>query len=931
MAADVITRFKLETTQYESKLRDAAKGLSEYTKTATNAGKEFDKFTQKNVEAAKALGSIATSATNSKEKTKELVGAFNEAAKAYNQLTKEQQQSDFGKAMAASLTQLQQRIKETKAEMQGLKDVSAKGGFSGGALQVMAGNLMTKGSLMAFEALKGAVRDNIATARDFEVSMSQLSSLTGMVGQDLDKLKGYAIELGASTTLSASQVADAFKLIGSQQPQLLSSGEALKAVTKNAITLAEAAGIELTDAAKTLSVSINQMGGDSSNAERYINVLAAASQKGAGDIVWLGEAITKSGTTAKAVGTDYEELVANLEQLAKAGYDASTAGTALRSIIMNLEKQANNDFKPSIVGLTQAFENLGKANLSIVDYQQIAGKMFAAQAKALAEAAGEAKNMTVAITGTNTAEEQAKINTDNLDGSLKSLASAWEGLNLHLNASNGYLRDVVDWLKDVVVWADKALVGLGEVTGNRDKLNNESGGGQTKVDRQINTLSKISTPANRTATYNRQVEYYWRYINSWEKKLKEAENRKDVFAWETLKKQSDISTAKANIDGAKSMLKEYQNRASKLLTSPSPSGKTGSVETVKVDMVVDTEEATKNIQELQNKIKELKKLRDEAANKGDTKLRDQYNSQIKSTQAEIKALRGTSTTTKRTKTEQTELQQNQKKINELTEKYVQLMASGEKGLEKQTEEIRNQINELQKRNGELKMFAEQAQGRMLLTASDINMQGLSKNGGGVMGNPFAEDNKKTEDGQSLKLVLDEKTMKAVLKDIRNKSNETTVSLTKEIGSMAGGISTMASGLAQLGVELPEGMKDVITGIQGVTSILSGIATIVSAIQVISTANTIIPFFNGGIVRAAEGFSGIVPGTQFSGDNIPILANAGEVVLNKAQTAALASDIQSGGSRSVNVRGVLKGEDIVLIADRWGMRTGRGELVFGKNL
>ena len=44
MAADVITRFKLETTQYESKLRDAAKGLSEYTKTATNAGKEFQKF-----------------------------------------------------------------------------------------------------------------------------------------------------------------------------------------------------------------------------------------------------------------------------------------------------------------------------------------------------------------------------------------------------------------------------------------------------------------------------------------------------------------------------------------------------------------------------------------------------------------------------------------------------------------------------------------------------------------------------------------------------------------------------------------------------------------------------------------------------------------------------------------------------------------------
>lgn len=331
----------------------------------------------------------------------------------------------------------------------------------GGVLKQLNGSLLTTAAQFAsvtaaVGALGAAFKSNIETARGFEKSMSQLSSLTGMVGYDLGKLKEYAIELGSTTTLSASQVADAFKMIGSQQPQLLESGEALKSVTKNAITLAEAAGIELADASKTLSVSINQMGGDSSNAERYINVLAAAAQKGAGDIVWLGEAITKSGTTAKAVGTDYEELVANLEQLAKAGYDASTAGTALRSIIMNLEKQANNDFKPSVVGLTEAFKNLGEANLTLTQYQEIAGKMFAAQAKALADAAGEAENMKEQITGTNIAEEQAKTNTDNLDGSLKSLASAWEGLNLHINSSNGLLRDAVDWLKDVVTWADTA-------------------------------------------------------------------------------------------------------------------------------------------------------------------------------------------------------------------------------------------------------------------------------------------------------------------------------------------------------------------------------------------------------------------------------------------------------------------------------------------
>lgn len=154
MAKDVITRFKLETTQYDSKLRDASKSLSEYSRTASIAGNEFDKFTKKNVEAARALGNMSPSATNAKDKVKELVGAFNDVARAYNALTQKQQQSDFGKAMAQSLTQLQQKIRETKQEMQGLSAPGAQGGDGflsgisgkmGGMLQVFGGNLMTKG------------------------------------------------------------------------------------------------------------------------------------------------------------------------------------------------------------------------------------------------------------------------------------------------------------------------------------------------------------------------------------------------------------------------------------------------------------------------------------------------------------------------------------------------------------------------------------------------------------------------------------------------------------------------------------------------------------------------------------------------------------------------------------------------------------------
>ena len=172
MAKDVITRFKLETTAYDSKLRDASKGLSDYAKTATAAGKEFGKFTQANVEAARALGNISPSANNAKDKVKELVTAYNELAKAYNALTKEQQQSDFGKAMADSLGKLKTQIAAAKQELYGMGDAmkemtSGSSGFTN-MLAVFGGNMLTKGVSMLTSELVGSVQESIELAKQGE-------------------------------------------------------------------------------------------------------------------------------------------------------------------------------------------------------------------------------------------------------------------------------------------------------------------------------------------------------------------------------------------------------------------------------------------------------------------------------------------------------------------------------------------------------------------------------------------------------------------------------------------------------------------------------------------------------------------------------------------------------------------------------------------
>ena len=162
----------------------------------------------------------------------------------------------------------------------------------------------------------------------------------------------------------------------------------------------------------------------------------------------------------------------------------------------------------------------------------------------------------------------------------------------------------------------------------------------------------------------------------------------------------------------------------------------------------------------------------------------------------------------------------------------------------------------------------------------------------------------------------------------NKKEPKTVNLSQELGNIVSGISGMTSSIEQLGIELPEGMKDVLGGIQSMISILTSIGTIVSAIEAISAADFIKPFARGGVVHAAGGYK--VPGNHYSGDNIPALLDAGEVVLNRAQAASLASDLQSGGGAGGYRPSYISGEQIYIAINRYTKRTGKGELVTWKD-
>ena len=172
--SDVITSFKLETTQYDSKLRDSVNGLKEIVKIAELAGKDFKGFEKNTLQAARALGSIETGANNSKDKVKELVGAFNEMAKTYNTMSQEIRDSDVGQAISESLTQLSGRIKEAKEELYSLGDVAKNsGGLFGGSsftdmLSVAGGNLIASGIQKIGTEMADTIQKSIELARQGE-------------------------------------------------------------------------------------------------------------------------------------------------------------------------------------------------------------------------------------------------------------------------------------------------------------------------------------------------------------------------------------------------------------------------------------------------------------------------------------------------------------------------------------------------------------------------------------------------------------------------------------------------------------------------------------------------------------------------------------------------------------------------------------------
>ena len=291
---------------------------------------------------------------------------------------------------------------------------------------------------------------------------------------------------------------------------------------------------------------------------------------------------------------------------------------------------------------------------------------------------------------------------------------------------------------------------------------------------------------------------------------------------------------------------------------------------------------------------------------------------------------------KHTKTEQTQLQKNQAKINALTQEYVKLGDKSTETARERQAEIQKEIERLQKRNGLLALRAEQAQGRLLGYAGDFQRDGLSNTPGTLLKAPTTavyENGVMTEKAVPRGgLLLDDKAMKAVAKNLNFGESKNEKDIASDVSSLVSGVNGVFSGIQSLGIKLPDEFEGLLRGIQGITSILTGISslmTIITAIQGVKATPVVgWALANGGVVRAA---GGVVVGNTYSGDQIPALLNAGEVVLNRSQVGNLASQLQGGGIQGLNLYTEISMEKLRIGLNSNSKRRGKGEYVTSNRL
>ena len=115
--ANSILKLKVESDEYDAKLKRAAEGIRHLADVAHKGGGELTGLEKAEVDFIKALGDMETKSRSAAGRTRELESAFKELKVIYDNLNAVEKEDEGGKALAKSLETLKQRAQEAREQL----------------------------------------------------------------------------------------------------------------------------------------------------------------------------------------------------------------------------------------------------------------------------------------------------------------------------------------------------------------------------------------------------------------------------------------------------------------------------------------------------------------------------------------------------------------------------------------------------------------------------------------------------------------------------------------------------------------------------------------------------------------------------------------------------------------------------------------------
>ena len=382
---------------------------------------------------------------------------------------------------------LQREIVETEKALEELETQAGRSavalqkiGETGEKLKSVGSSIEGAGKkLMPVTAAVGGLgAAAVKVAADFDSGMSKVAAVSGAAGEDLDKLREKAREMGAKTKFSASEAASAMEYMAMAGWK---TGDMLDGI-EGIMYLAAASGEDLATTSDIVTDALTAMGLSASDSGHFADILAAASSNANTNVSMMGETFKYCAPVAGALGFSAEDTAEAIGLMANAGIKSSQAGTAMRSMMTNLTGDvtfAGDAFGELTVQTTNTDGSMRSLGDILKDcrgaFSQMSESEQAANAEALVgknamsgflavmnAAPGDIEKLNGAITNCDgTAEKMAATMQDNLAGQITILKSQLEELAISIGEMlMPYIRQIVGWVQGLVDW----LNGLDEGT-----------------------------------------------------------------------------------------------------------------------------------------------------------------------------------------------------------------------------------------------------------------------------------------------------------------------------------------------------------------------------------------------------------------------------------------------------------------------------------